>query len=111
MNQQTNKQTTSNSTLDLNALPPGRAAVSWRTEESPEELAHRLSTERRDHINSMALGWFLVFLLTVLGGCAAYAGLYSDTEGTKVAAWTVVSAAIAAVPSFFAGRWSAKSAP
>lgn len=110
MNRPTNKQTTSNSTLDLNALPPGRAAVSWRTEESPEELAHRLSTESRDHINSMALGWFLVLLVTALAGCAAYAGLHAETEGTRAAAWAVVAAVISAIPSFFAGRWSAKSA-
>ena len=96
-------------TLDLNALPPGRASVSWQTDETPEERAHRLATERRDHLNAIALGWVLVVIVAGLGASAAYAGVSADTEGTRSAAWAVVAAVIAAVPSFFAGRWSSKS--
>lgn len=95
-----------NNTLDLNKLPPGKAAVSWQTDESPEERTHRLSTERRDHINAIALGWVLVGLVAVLATAAAYAGVNSVSDGTRSAAWAVVAAAISAVPSFFAGRWS-----
>lgn len=99
--------TKSPNTLDLNSIP-GKATVTWQTEESPEEQAHRRDIERRDHINAIALGWLLVFLVAMLGSAAAYAGVVSDSEGTRSAAWAVVAAAIAAVPSFFAGRWSAK---
>lgn len=108
MNQPAATTKTTN-TLDLNALPPGRASVSWQTDETPEERAHRLATERRDHINAIALGWVLVLIVSGLGVTAAYAGVVSDTEGTRSAAWAVVAAVVAAVPSFFAGRWSSKA--
>lgn len=108
MNQATSPSTNPSKTLDLNALPPGRASVSWQSDETPEERAARIDRERRDHINGIILGWVLVLLVAALGASAAYAGVASDTEGTRSAAWAVVAAAIAAVPSFFAGRWSAK---
>jgi hypothetical protein len=97
----------SSNTFDLNSLP-GRATVSWQSVETPEEIAHRLQTERREHINYIAFGWFVGFLVFGLASAAAYAAVTSATDGARAGAWAVVVAAITAVPSFFAGRWSSK---
>ena len=97
----------SSNTFDLNSLP-GKASVSWQSVETPEELTHRLQMERRDHINHLVFGWFVGLLVFGLATTAAYAAVTATTEGARAGAWAVVAAAITAVPSFFAGRWSAK---
>ncbi|MBT9464586.1 hypothetical protein [Hydrogenophaga sp.] len=106
MTQQTLNTQTPN-TLDLNSIP-GKTTVTWQSDETPEERSHRLAKDHRDHLNAIALGWILVLLVGGLGSAAAYAGITADTDGARSAAWTVVAATIAAVPSFFAGRWSSK---
>ncbi len=107
MTQQQTLYTHIPNTLDLNSIP-GKTTVTWHSDETPEERSHRLAKDRRDHLNAIALGWILVLVMGGLGVAAAFAGMTADTDGARSAAWPVVAATIAAVPSFFAGRWSSK---
>lgn len=95
-------------TIDLAALNT-QGGVRWAPPETDEERRHRLAYATRSHINAIAAGWLGGIALALLASSAAWAGFNAEAESTRAAAWAAVSAAFAAVPAFFAGRWSVKA--
>lgn len=98
---------TSPNLLNLNNLP-GKTTVSLSSAESPQEEKHRLDTARREHINTIILGWVILTVLAAIAGASIWVGMTHANPMVVTGAWTTVGSTITGTASFFAGRFSNK---